>query len=83
MIKYHVQYHFDPIVVELPNQLLKLCSLPVVLIGRDIVGIGRKKTNGIVAPVIQKPMTVLFSGIHGLIKGKDGHQFHCIDSKLL
>ncbi len=83
VIKDYIQNHFNPVFVKLPDKLLKLRSLPVVLFGRDIVGIRGKKSNGIIPPVVKEPVAVLLPGIHGLVKCKNRHQLYCVDSQLL
>ena len=53
MVEHHVQNDLDARICQRPDQLLQFRSFPVVLIGRRIAGIGCKKADGAVAPVIE------------------------------
>ena len=83
MIEHHVQDHLDPVFMQRPDQLLEFRPLPVVLAGRRIAGIRRKKADRIVPPVIQQLLSVRFPGVHGFVKFKYRHQLHRVDAKLL
>ena len=50
---------------------------------RGITGIGRKKTDCIIAPVIIQALSVYHSGAFHLIKLKNRHQLDCIHSQIL
>ena len=83
MVEHHVQNNLDPVLMECPDQLLQLRPFPVELIRRRIAGVRGKKADRIVAPVIQQPPPIHFSGVHGFVKFKNRHQLHRIDAELL
>ena len=48
----------------------------------SITCVGRKKTDRVVSPVIIQTFSVHHTGVFHLIKLKNRHQFHCIDSEI-
>ena len=82
MVKHNVQNNFDPVVVERFDKSLQLSSFPVVFICGGVAAVGRKKAYRIITPVFQKPFPVNITGIYGLVKFKDRHQFYGVDSQL-
>ena len=83
MIEYNVQNNLDSVLMQGFYQLLQFRPLPVILYGRCITGVGRKKTDGIIAPVIQKFSSIHHPPVAQLIKFEDGHHLNGIDSQIL
>ena len=83
MVEHHIKNNLYAVVVQIPDQLLQLGSLTVILGGRRIAAVRRKKAARIVAPIIQQALAVHLSCRHRLVKLKDRHQLHRIDPKLL
>ena len=83
MVEHYVKNHFDPVVVERFDQGFQLCSFPVIFVGGGVAAVGGEETDCIVTPVFQQPLSVHITGIHGLVKFKDRHQFHGVDSQFL
>ena len=73
MIKDHIQDHFDPVFMKIPDQPLQFCTFPVILLFRGITGIRRKKAYRIIAPVIQKLPAVYSTHVPGFVKFKYRH----------
>ena len=83
MVEHHVKNYFNSILMKRLDQLFQLRSLMVMLLCGRIIRVRRKEANRIVAPVIAKLLSVMFSDIHLFIKLKDRHQLHRIDSQFL
>ena len=63
------------------DQFFQFQSFLIIFLRWCISRIGRKKTYRIITPVLQKLCSVYFPGIDCLVKGKDRHQFYCIDTQ--
>ena len=48
----HVQDYFDPRLVEVFHHLLELLNLSINHILRTILGVGSKKTDGVISPIV-------------------------------
>ena len=83
VVEDHIQDHFDLIVVKGFDQILQLGALLIVFVGGGVAGIGSEKTDRVVTPVVQQPVSVHHPGVHGFVKLKDGHQFHRVDAQIL
>ena len=83
MVEYHIQNDADPVLLQLVNQLLQLVPLMIMLHHGRIARIGRKEADRIIAPVIIELYSVHNSGIFHLVKFKNRHQLHGVDSQIL
>ena len=72
----------DIVIVEGFDHLLEFLTLCIVFRSGSIAGIWCKETHGIVSPAFQQLFSIIFPGIHGLVKLKDRHQFYRIDTQL-
>ncbi len=54
VVEHDVKNDFNSVVVKLPDEGFQLFSFFIVLICSCVAGVGRKKSHGIVAPVVQK-----------------------------
>ena len=82
MVEHDIQDDFDPILMQCPDQFLKLSAFMVALHFRGIARIRCKEADSIIAPVFEQPLAVHFTYIHTLIKLKDRHQLYSIDPQL-
>ena len=77
-----VKDDFDPVLVELFDELFQFQTFPVILKGRTIACIRGEEAHRIVSPVIQKFILIDQAHIPHLVELKDRHQFHGIDPEL-
>ena len=81
MVEDHVQDDLNAVVVELLYQLLELQAFPVVLHVSGVAGVGGKKADRTVAPVVEELPPVVSALVHELVELKDRHQLHRIDAQ--
>ena len=72
VVVHHIQNHFNAVAVQFPDHILKFGDLPARLARRTVFGVGRKKPDGIVAPVIAQSFVEQVAVMHELVYR---HQF--------
>lgn len=58
VVDHYIQNHFDPMLVEGPDELFQLGPFPVVFNGGGIAGVGGEKADGVIAPIVQQLFAV-------------------------
>ena len=69
--------------MKLPDEIFKLRPFPVILLTRRVSCVRCKKSNRVVAPVIQKRPAADFTFSHRLVEFKHRHQLNRSDAKRL
>ena len=82
VVEHHVQIHLYAVLLESPDEIFQLIALPVILPPGGIAGVGREKADGVVSPVVVQLLPIHHPVILHLVKLKDGHQLHGVDSQL-
>ncbi len=83
VVEHDVQDDLDLALLEQLDQFLELGPL-LVIFDRGCIGcIGGKKSHRIIAPVFQKPLSVVGAGIDGLIELKYRHELDGCDAQAL
>ena len=83
VIEYDIKDHLDAIGIECTDHGLQLSSLAVVFQSRCIACVRREVAHCIVAPVIEKLLSVDHPFIRQFIELEYRHQLDCIDTELL
>ena len=81
VIEYDIKDHFDAIGIERADHGLQLSSLAVVFQSRCIACVWREVAHRVVAPVIEKLLSVDHPFIRQFIELEYRHQFDCIDAE--
>ncbi len=82
MVKYNVQKDLNAVFIEQPDQLLELVALAVILRAGGIAGIGCKKADRIITPIIIQLMPVDHPIVLHLVELKNRHQLDNVHTQL-
>ena len=81
MVEYHIQYDFYAIFLQIANDLFQFRTFPVMFSVWVVTGIGCEEAHRIV--VVQQLTAFYHAHISCLVKFKNGHQFHRVNTQIL
>ena len=83
MIEHDVEDDFYTVVMEGFDHFFQFQSFPVIFHRRAVARVWCEEADRIVSPIVQKTAAVNDTGVPHLVKFKDRHQLHSINSQFL